>query len=622
MIFDYNFNSGHTEDNSSNGLDLTVGGGDLFTKGRYGLAVNTKMNNGTLTSPASDLADNIDAFTFVFSGDINKALPSAQSFLRRSDGLFYIFSSTAGAINVFNNSVSSVAAHTFSGYERTIIITKASGSSVPKLYVDGQYIKDFNSAQTFPTASGTSFQPLSGGVYNVYDCNSMALYSDEKTAEGVAAIHEEMVRRKTPFSSEQNFSIQPTIGVPTSGSAWNTKLVDGKVIDQNSENAYDGEMTTAIGSITGTGLISDKMPWGEPALRSIKGNNGHLNMGASTNINFTSGTFGYMGWFRPGNTGNEMFMSKAGSQFLQAPGTGQLQISLGSGAYTAGKLFQFEANQGILAGFLKTPDTEYGMLNGEELFNQATTAYGSGGTLRIGQYLATGFDISGLIGPQVAFRRFDSADEYFALARQEYLSKAKLPIIKDTLKDSFIHATAQGVGPLDGTPYYVESGTFKVNVEVINGVLRKIIECVTPGVLSLAVPDYAFGTWNYLVNKADASTMNIQFVSDGRDFSSANGYRIRLDSSETIFIQKVTSGTPSTQASMTSAITAGEWMNIKQERDNYFTTYIDGVEMAETSGTHPFQERTTTKNTFQLFDMDAGDKFTDDGLVLHKFGIV
>lgn len=622
LIFDYNFTKGDTSDASGNSLDLTLSGGEVFKKGKYGLAVNTSINSGSLTSPATSFADDIDSFTFVFSGDIRKALASGKSFLRRSDGLFYIFSSTTNALNVFNNSISSIAAYTFLGYEKTIIITKASGSSTPKLYIDGIYRKDFNANQTFPSGSGTTFQILSGGVFNEYDCNSMVLYSDEKTADEITQIHKAIVSRKTSYRGKKNFDHLPSVEVPSSGSAWNAQLSQGKVIDQGVDG-YHGTPVTDLAASNVGGLTQDKMPWGGPALRSIKTENGHLNMGASANLNFTSGAFGYIGWFRPGNTGNEMLMSKSGSFFFQAPGTGQLQISLGSGAYTAGKIFSFAANQAILAGFFKDADNEYCMLNGEELFSQATTAYGLGGTTRIGQYVALGYSIAGLIGPQVAFRRFNSAEEYFAYALEEYKSKAKLPVIHNLFDGSYIHQSAYGAGPLPGTDFYVKSGTFKVSSETVDGVENtKVLECVTAGVVALKVPDYAFGTWDFYINKADASDMNIQWISDSNNYSSAGGYRLNFTSAEALNIQEVASGTPTTKASMASAITAGSWHKIRQEVDNYFTTYIDDVEVVETSGTHPFQDFTYTINNFLLIDMDAGDKFTDGDLMYHKFGVL
>jgi hypothetical protein len=395
------------------------------------------------------------------------------------------------------------------------------------------------------------------------------------------------------------------------------------VVEDRGPNGYDGTPVVDLAATQGGGLTQDYMPWGEPALRNNKGANGYLNFGTATNLVFsgTDTVFGLAMWVLVKNTGGQMLFSRAGNYFLQLPGTGQIQLSLPGALYNPG-IFKYMHENAQLIGFFVDEGNYYVSLNGVTLGSAARSGTIGGGTLRIGQYLASNFDMDGLFTPPIFYKAFTNLAEYEAEVQAEYARVAAKPIINNTLSDAYIHANAITGGPIPGTEYVVKSGGFKVSTDTVDAVAHtKVLECTTAGVASFRIDKEASGagTWTFWVNKADASSTNIRFISSSENFASSNGYQIQIDTDEAVDIERVTSGTPT--AVMTSAagvVTAGQWHKITVKRyagvvdpsDEYgnCAVYVDDTLVTAATGSNPVADKTYVSGTHILFDMDAGDK--------------
>lgn len=184
-----------------------------------------------------------------------------------------------------------------------------------------------------------------------------------------------------------------------------------------------------------------------------------------------------------------------------------------------------------------------------------------------------------------------------------------------------VSATNEGVNSRLGRgPLRVMSGTFVVEVETIAGKDVKVVRCVTDGEFALPTAvmqadpvEAAFGTWDFWVNKADASTMRILFISDQPATTTANGYSFNFTSTEAVSSSEYNAGGLTTKMGTGAAYaTAGAWHRIRVTNSyanpNSKTFYVDGVAVVATTGTNPYGDSTTAQSKYMVFQMDAGDK--------------
>ncbi len=344
---------------------------------------------------------------------------------------------------------------------RTLSVRKAAGISVPEFYADGVFIGNGANAIQFGTSSNPLIIANSGvgtPILNVdQPVQSVVIRNSEGSAEQIVLDHKALVSRKTAFKSKRNFYTAPSVGVPSSGSAWNAIVSKGQIIDQG-PNHYNGTIYSDIAATQSAGLIPVETPWGEPALGNTKGTGAHINFGAAANVQYSGAdtVFGYAQWFKCSSDGAQMLMSRSGNYFLQKISAGNLQLSMGSGAWTV-TTSPVRDDVWHLYSFFVDEDYEYIYIDGEEVGKSARTGTPGGGTLRIGQYVITGFDIDGAIGPQVFYRSFSNLAEYQAELKKEWNRVANKVIYEETFSDAHIHNSDISSGPIPGTDWDVLS---------------------------------------------------------------------------------------------------------------------------------------------------------------------
>jgi len=183
------------------------------------------------------------------------------------------------------------------------------------------------------------------------------------------------------------------------------------------------------------------------------------------------------------------------------------------------------------------------------------------------------------------------------------------------LNESVSTSTA---GFLENSPFTIQSGTWKVSMDTINGQDVKVAECTVAGVISVPTSHFqqtpnegAFGEWELYFNKADASALNIQFISSSDVFASSNGYRVALQTDEACDLEEVATGTPTALfTSAAAAFTAATWTRLNVPRTNVgaFTVKLDGTNVTAATGSNPVTDTTFETSTHILIDADAGDK--------------
>jgi hypothetical protein len=180
-------------------------------------------------------------------------------------------------------------------------------------------------------------------------------------------------------------------------------------------------------------------------------------------------------------------------------------------------------------------------------------------------------------------------------------------------------------GELANSPFRVESGSFDISTDTINGCEAKVIECVSAGVCHIPTAYFhgndtqgAYGTWEWLFNKVGAATqLRIPFIGNqGASASTAgfNGYELRIESDESLRLIRFTNGTVAALLynSGASAIGINTWYDLKITRssDGEITTYLDGalLDVSGGAGTNPVTDNTYTESKYLVFELDAGDK--------------
>lgn len=178
-------------------------------------------------------------------------------------------------------------------------------------------------------------------------------------------------------------------------------------------------------------------------------------------------------------------------------------------------------------------------------------------------------------------------------------------------------ATASNVnitsGQIEGTPFWVDSGTWKVSTDTINGQTVKVLENVVAGVVYLDTSEIegspeqdAYGTWEWWLYQADAAkTENIYIVSDTMDGTN-DGYDVQFyGSNGYIYLGEITGGGWATLDTSDGTYPTATWhkFHITRSDSGAFVLYINdaasGIAVTDT---------TKTTSTYFVIGLGAGDK--------------
>jgi len=303
-----------------------------------------------------------------------------------------------------------------------------------------------------------------------------------------------------------------------------------------------------------------------------------------------------------GNTGQTV---KAVSFWLKASSTTEDIIDLDGGTHT------IEVNAGtITATGFDTPTIYTNAVVSSALsanlwhFIAITTATGF-----VARDLDIGRETTYLDAKMVGFRTH-SDEKALPWVTREY-QKGRTALFKtDWGVTESIAAVASG--PLEGSPFIVNSGTFKISMDTINGETVKAIECVTGGICYVPTSYFqqtpteaAFGTWEFWINKAAASSLKIYFID--ATTGAGTGYYFDFAADESMEIYEVGVGSKFKTAVSYAAASTWHKLNIFRTPAGVCSAYLNNTLIVKSTGDNPFTDITTTTSKYIVFDLDAGD---------------
>jgi len=231
------FTKGALLDLSGNENDGAMTFGEVFTSLNGSLAINGQ--NGLINIPNDSTLDT-NAITLCFGGDLTDGLKKEQCFIDKrsagsadfvvytpSDNNLTFLGTVASNINIPDSDLKGAT---------SLIITKASGSSIPKVYLNGIFYGNMSAATEIGNNGNNIYI---GRIYfNVYPLKtkltSIAIYNDEKGVYDLGIIKKWQNSVKTPYSSVRN-NLYP-INVqkdndPDLVSAWTMEIINSNIVD-------------------------------------------------------------------------------------------------------------------------------------------------------------------------------------------------------------------------------------------------------------------------------------------------------------------------------------------------------------------------------------------------------
>jgi hypothetical protein len=158
---------------------------------------------------------------------------------------------------------------------------------------------------------------------------------------------------------------------------------------------------------------------------------------------------------------------------------------------------------------------------------------------------------------------------------------------------------------------------WRVEPTNLQGLPCKSIYCQTFGTLYVPNqylglqendPEAAYGTWEMWIDKRGNNIPKIGFISDRADFTTYNGYELRIDAAEVITLRRITAGATAATilTSAAGAIVPDTWQRLKVTRryDATWNIYVEGVLVAG-----PAMDGVYDTGSFVILDWDAGDEF-------------
>lgn len=170
-----------------------------------------------------------------------------------------------------------------------------------------------------------------------------------------------------------------------------------------------------------------------------------------------------------------------------------------------------------------------------------------------------------------------------------------------------ISAAAVTGGPLENTPFRVESGSHQISSYTIGSLSGKAIECVTAGLVSIPAgyfhpeaADSAFGRYDLWIEKASGHTTKIGLINQLRD-NTASGYGFQILTDGTTTIEEWGVGSVVTGGSLTPGTLAKLGL-MRRTFDGQFEGFVNGVSFG--AGT----DTTITESYYVVFELGVGDK--------------
>jgi hypothetical protein len=228
------------------------------------------------------------------------------------------------------------------------------------------------------------------------------------------------------------------------------------------------------------------------------------------------------------------------------------------------------------------------------------------GTLYHGERGNASGAVEGIVGP---LHVFDEAKDQ-AWVTQEYLKGARAIQFKTDwgVRESVGNETTNMRVGVNSSPFEINSGTYQMSLDVIDGVPVKVIECigageiVCPTSLFEATPtEAAFGTWDFWLSHANASTTICNIISAVNTGAPAPGYHIRVTNAEVLELRENGVGVIIT-AGTAFGVDTFERIRLTRRYDGRFDLYLNGVNQGNAT------DLTGMLSNFMVFDLDAGDK--------------
>lgn len=456
--------NGHFMDRSKNGNDASQaadsivrtdeGWGSLPTKGCLsianddsldasgdgGLVIMVRSNGFTEQAAGNRLAYKQGAYDFYFAGSTTLSFHDGTIGYNFSGGHDYVGAKTIG-------------------------VRHPGGTGAAELWIDGKKVSTAGGNTTVGSSSNTLYIGNALGTANKISCPILDAVGYARGDIDMTDLHERLISRRTFFKPTRALDEEPSVGPVKEGMAFNAVIENSEIIDQG-PNYYDGTIYSDIAGTSQARMPMGRTPWGEPCLMNEKGTEKHINFGAAANVQYAGAdtVFGYAQWFKCSSDGAQMLMSRSGNYFLQKISAGNLQLSMGSGAWTV-TTSPVRDDIWHLYSFFVDEDYEYVYIDGEQVGKRARTGTPGGGTLRIGQYVITGFDIDGGIGPQVFYKSFTNLAEYESELRKEWNRVANKVIYHVDFSDAPIGHSATTESEIPGTEWRVNSISGQIKVD-------------------------------------------------------------------------------------------------------------------------------------------------------------
>jgi len=172
-------------------------------------------------------------------------------------------------------------------------------------------------------------------------------------------------------------------------------------------------------------------------------------------------------------------------------------------------------------------------------------------------------------------------------------------------------------GPITNSGFEVESGSVKVINEDIDSVPHKVLEANSASVVSISrslmqedSTENAYGTWEFMINKATSSNPKIHFINSASD-GTGDGYYIDIKDDEQILLYS-TFG-PYRLATDDDAMSSGAWTKFRVSRTIYgvFRLWVDDVLVSTIDGANPTDpDNSYEVSDYIVFELDTGDKIS------------
>jgi hypothetical protein len=176
------------------------------------------------------------------------------------------------------------------------------------------------------------------------------------------------------------------------------------------------------------------------------------------------------------------------------------------------------------------------------------------------------------------------------------------------------------VGELDSTGWIVDSGTWQIKTDTIDGVKVKCLACTTDDgfiyrptdTMGMNIIDSAYGTWEFYWKQYDANNFITIRISDVPNGTSPTGYIFHYGENEEFRLRKETAGSISSfMVTANSYFTTGQWYKIKITRGvgGVWTAYCNNelIDLTGGSGTNPSVENTFTTAKYLSIQARATD---------------